>query len=77
MSQNLHELTEIHTIIVAFGKERMDNTIDQRINGEFWNSEEILTGQGSTIASVEGGETGIETFDLAGSDFGRDNWEMN
>jgi hypothetical protein len=40
MGQHLHELTEIHSIIIVgvSGKESMHNTITQWIYGQFWNT---------------------------------------
>lgn len=68
MTEHLHELPEVDAIVVAVGEERMNDAIDQRIDGQFGNAQEILARQSATVAAVERREARVETLDLAGSD---------
>ncbi len=49
-------------------EERMDDPVPERIDGQFWNPEKILSGQMTLLQFVQRGETTPKTLDLVRSD---------
>lgn len=68
VGQHLHELAKVDAIVVAVGKERVHNAIDQRIDGQLRDAQKVLARQCAAIAAVQRREARIQALDLAGRD---------
>lgn len=68
--EHLHELPKVDPVIVALGEEGVHDAVAQRIDGQFRDAQEVLPGQRAAITSIEGRESGVETFNLIRGDWG-------
>jgi len=69
VGQDVHELPEVHPIVVALSEKGMNYPLAQRINGQFRDTHQILPGQGSAIIAIQGGEARVKSLDLVGGDW--------
>lgn len=73
MRQDLHKLPEVHTgVIVALCKEGVYDAVTERIDGQFWDPQEVLARQSATVTTVKRCESGVKAFDLVRRDYGGD-----
>lgn len=64
MGQDLHELQEIHSVVPALFEKGVHYSLTERIYRQFWDSEEILSTECSTITAIQTRETAVQPFDL-------------
>jgi len=53
VSQNLHELQEVDTIVVAASEESMHDPVPQRVDGQFRDAEEVLAGERASVSTIQ------------------------
>lgn len=59
VGENLHELQEVHPVVMAAGEEGMDDSVAERIDGQFGYSQKVFPRQSAAVASVQRRETRI------------------
>lgn len=52
MSQHLHKLQEINSIVSTFLEKGIHYPLAERIYRQFWNSEKVLSTESPTIATI-------------------------
>jgi len=66
VGQHVHELPEVHPIIVALGKEGVHYPLAQRIDGKLRDAHQILPGQSSAVVAIQRGEARVQALNLVG-----------
>ena len=73
--QDTHELTEVDALLAArLAEEGLHDAVAERVDGQLWDAQEVLAGQGAVVALVQTREATVQPLDLTWRDWPACKW---